>query len=133
MAGSGVKGGGIMLPIRLVTEIEKHRKGSAWSRSAIIWDLVTQGVLEVVPDHPDLIVRQSPDRLKSLATTLDPFYDHTDTTPGVLKGYSVSTGPSDRALVFSIDLDLGDNPSYALRIRYLIRLGIDRLLRGVVE
>jgi hypothetical protein len=129
MASSGVKGGGIMLPILLVAAIEEHRKGSAWSRSAVIWDLVTQGVLEVAPDHPGLTVRQSPDRLKSLATTLDPFYDYADTTPGILKGYSVSTGPNDRALVFSIDLDLGDNPSYALRIRKLIRLGIDRLLR----
>jgi hypothetical protein len=130
------KGDGIMLPIRLVEAIESHRKGTGWPRSAIIWDLVTQGLFLIDPNHPELIVRQSPERLKILASAVDPFYDHADTRPGVLKGYNVSSTPSCRALVLSVDLvllDLGDNPSYSQRIRKLIRLGVDRLLRGDIE
>jgi hypothetical protein len=127
------KGDGIMLPILLVEAIENHRKGTGLPRSAIVWDLVTQGFLSINPNQPELIVRQSPERLKALASTVDSFYDHADTRPGVLKGYNISSTPKCRALVLSVDLDLGDNPSYAQRIRKLIRLGIDRLLKGDVE
>jgi hypothetical protein len=130
------KGDGIMLPILLVDAIDDTRSGTGWPRSAIIWDLVTQGLFLIDPNHPELIVRQSPERLKLLASAVDLFYDHADTRPGVLRGYNVSSTPSCRALVLSVGLDLlnlGDNPSYSQRIRKLIRLGVDRLLRGEVE
>jgi hypothetical protein len=120
-----------MLPVRMVEVIDRHRMGTSWSRSAIIWDLIYAGIKTIDPKalqerrHPIALLR-------AIALELDPILDPSDTSLGVLRGYGLSTIAVDRTLVRSIAIDgIGDNPSYSLRLRKLVRLGVDRLITGV--